>query len=191
MNTFKHKHHHQCLVFEPLSTNLYQLLVQTKFRGLDLDVVQKIARQLLKALAYLARPDIDIIHCDLKPENIMLKDPERFDIKLIDFGSACKSNEQSYTYIQSRFYRSPEVILGLPYSVAIDMWSLGCMLVELYTGDPLFAGLDEVEMMQKFVTVSRAKWEDEITTCLVSLTKSPSSSFTRLFNRYWRCLPMK
>ncbi len=45
-----------------------------------------------------------------------------------------------YTYIQSRFYRSPEVILGLPYEMAIDMWSLGCILAELLTGCPLFPG---------------------------------------------------
>ena len=52
-----------------------------------------------------------------------------------------------YTYIQSRFYRSPEVILGLPYSMPIDMWSLGCILAELYTGYPLFPGENEVEQL--------------------------------------------
>lgn len=52
-----------------------------------------------------------------------------------------------YTYIQSRFYRSPEVILGHPYSMAIDMWSLGCILAELYTGYPLFPGESEVEQI--------------------------------------------
>jgi serine/threonine protein kinase len=52
-----------------------------------------------------------------------------------------------YTYIQSRFYRSPEVILGLPYSMPIDMWSFGCILAELYTGYPLFPGENEVEQL--------------------------------------------
>lgn len=52
-----------------------------------------------------------------------------------------------YTYIQSRFYRSPEVILGIPYSVAIDMWSFGCILAELYTGYPIFPGENEVEQL--------------------------------------------
>ena len=59
-----------------------------------------------------------------------------------------------YSYIQSRFYRSPEVILGLPYSVAIDMWSLGCILVEMHTGEPLFSGTDQFDQMQKIVQVS-------------------------------------
>lgn len=52
---------------------------------------------------------------------------------------------QIYQYIQSRFYRSPEVLLGIPYDLAIDMWSLGCILVEMHTGEPLFAGANEVK----------------------------------------------
>lgn len=52
-----------------------------------------------------------------------------------------------YTYIQSRFYRSPEVILGLSYHTAIDMWSLGCIIAELYTGTPLFPGENEQDQL--------------------------------------------
>ena len=59
---------------------------------------------------------------------------------MIDFGSSCFEDETRYTYIQSRFYRAPEVILGLPYGTPIDMWSLGCILAELYTGCPIFPG---------------------------------------------------
>lgn len=51
---------------------------------------------------------------------------------------------QIYQYIQSRFYRSPEVLLGIAYDLAIDMWSLGCILVEMHTGEPLFSGTNEV-----------------------------------------------
>ena len=60
--------------------------------------------------------------------------------QVIDFGSSCFEGEQVYSYIQSRFYRSPEVMLGLGYGTAIDMWSLACILAELYTGYPLFPG---------------------------------------------------
>ena len=74
-------------------------------------------------------------------------------MKVIDFGSSCKSDNKMYSYIQSRFYRSPEVMLGLPYTVAIDMWSLGCILVEMHTGEPLFSGSDQVDQMQKIVKV--------------------------------------
>lgn len=66
-----------------------------------------------------------VIHCDLKPENILLVNPKRSEIKIIDFGSSCQLGEKIYSYIQSRFYRSPEVLLGLQYDMNIDMWSLG------------------------------------------------------------------
>ena len=55
--------------------------------------------------------------------------------------------EKVYTYIQSRFYRSPEVILGIDYNMAIDMWSLGCILAELHTGYPLFPGENEQDQL--------------------------------------------
>ncbi|KAG5268338.1 hypothetical protein AALO_G00211490 [Alosa alosa] len=118
---------HLCLVFEMLSYNLYDLLRNTNFRG--------------------------IIHCDLKPENILLCNPKRSAIKIVDFGSSCQLGQRIYQYIQSRFYRSPEVLLGMPYDLAIDMWSLGCILVEMHTGEPLFSGANEVDQMNKIVEV--------------------------------------
>ena len=131
---------------------LYKLIAETKFHGVSLGLVRTIATQLLKALDYLARKDI--VHSDVKPENVMLlRDANCSYIKLIDFASACKCTEMTHTYIQSRFYRSPEIILQLSYGVSIDMWSLGCMLVELYTGEPLFAGENELDMMQRIVTI--------------------------------------
>jgi len=142
---------HQCLVFEMLSLNLYELLKNTQFGGVSLNLIRKFAKQILRALCFLAQPDVDIIHCDLKPENILLRHPKRSGVKVIDFGSSCKSNKRMYSYIQSRFYRSPEVMLGLPYTVAIDMWSLGCILAEMHTGEPLFSGSDQFDQMQKIV----------------------------------------
>jgi dual specificity tyrosine-phosphorylation-regulated kinase 2/3/4 len=88
-----------------------------------------------------------IIHCDLKPENILLYEARKADIRVIDFGSSCKEEEKVYTYIQSRFYRSPEVILGSTYGLGIDMWSFGCILAELWTGYPLFPGENEQEQL--------------------------------------------
>ncbi|GKY98133.1 hypothetical protein MPSEU_000771100 [Mayamaea pseudoterrestris] len=142
---------HQCLVFEMLSLNLYELLKNTQFGGVSLNLIRKFAKQVLKALTFLARKDVDIIHCDLKPENILLRHPKKSAVKVIDFGSSCRSNKRMYSYIQSRFYRSPEVMLGLPYSVSIDMWSLGCILAEMHTGEPLFSGSDQFDQMQKIV----------------------------------------
>jgi dual specificity tyrosine-phosphorylation-regulated kinase 1 len=143
---------HQCLVFEMLSLNLYELLKNTYFSGVSLNLVRKFAKQVLRSLAFLRRRDVDVIHCDLKPENILLRHPKKSAIKVIDFGSSCRSNKRMYSYIQSRFYRSPEVILGLTYSTAIDMWSLGCILAEMHTGEPLFSGADDFDQMKKIVS---------------------------------------
>ena len=108
-------------------------------------LIRRFARQMLACLKLLQ--DKRVIHCDLKPENILLCDPRRADIRVIDFGSSCKTEEKVYTYIQSRFYRSPEVILGSEYGLAIDMWSFGCILAELYTGYPIFPGENEQEQL--------------------------------------------
>ena len=94
---------------------------------------QAIARQCLEALVYLHH--LNIVHCDLKPENILLKSYSRCEIKVIDLGSSCFLSDNLNLYVQSRSYRSPEVILGLPYDQKIDIWSLGCILAELYTGE--------------------------------------------------------
>jgi serine/threonine protein kinase len=72
-------------------------------------------------------------------------------IKVVDFGSACHERHTVFTYIQSRFYRSPEVMLGLPYSTAIDMWSVGCIAVELFLGLPLFPGSSEYNQICRIV----------------------------------------
>ncbi|GIL95089.1 hypothetical protein Vretimale_1177, partial [Volvox reticuliferus] len=136
---------HLCINFELLSVNLYDFIKQNNFMGLNLGLIRRFAHQILVSLRYMKQ--LRLIHCDLKPENILLRQPNRSAIKVIDFGSSCYVDERIYTYIQSRFYRSPEVILGAPYGVEIDMWSLGCILAELYTGYPLFPGEDEVEQL--------------------------------------------
>ena len=74
-------------------------------------------------------------------------------IKLVDYGSGCFVDEQVYTYVQSRFYRAPEVILRLPYTEKVDMWSFGCILAELYTGDPLFPGNNEQEQIEYIMEI--------------------------------------
>lgn len=145
-DTFIHRHH-LCLVFELLSVNLYELIKQNQFRGLSMNLVRVFATQLLNAMTVLN--EAKIIHCDLKPENILLKNLETPNIKVIDFGSACHERQTVYTYIQSRFYRSPEVLLGLPYSASIDIWSLGCIVAELFLGLPLFPGSSEYNQMTR------------------------------------------
>lgn len=101
--------------------------------------------QILNALILLGKSQI--IHCDIKPENILLADSTLRSVKLIDFGTSCYVSQKMYSYIQSRFYRAPEIFLGIPYSFPIDMWSFGCVLVELFTGMPLFPAENERELV--------------------------------------------
>lgn len=145
MHEFFYFRSHLCIVFELLSINLYEFIKNNNFQGLSLGLIRRFGQQLLVSLRFLKASRV--IHCDLKPENILLRAPNKSGIKVIDFGSSCFEHERVYTYIQSRFYRSPEVILGLPYDTGIDMWSLGCILAELYTGYPLFPGENEVEQL--------------------------------------------
>ncbi|KAI5105506.1 dual specificity tyrosine-phosphorylation-regulated kinase 4 isoform X3 [Silurus meridionalis] len=145
MKEYFYFRNHLCISFELLGANLYELIKKNNFQGFSLVLIRRFAHSLLKCLQMLHREKI--IHCDLKPENILLSQRGQGNIKVVDFGSSCYEQQRVYTYIQSRFYRSPEVILGHPYSMAIDMWSLGCILAELYTGYPLFPGESEVEQI--------------------------------------------
>jgi len=148
---------HLCIVNELLGINLYEWIKNGGFRGITISMIRHITKEVLTSLEVLENKKI--VHCDLKPENILLRDPmqikpslnsadlDKIGIKVIDFGSSCYEHERIYTYVQSRFYRSPEVILGIPYNMSIDMWSLGCILAELYTGYPIFPGENEEEQL--------------------------------------------
>ena len=92
---------HLCLVFELLSYNLYDLLRNTNFRGVSLNLTRKFAQQLCMALMFLASPELNIIHCDLKPENILLCNPKRSAIKIVDFGSSCQLGKRVCFYVIS------------------------------------------------------------------------------------------
>ncbi|XP_034480989.1 putative dual specificity tyrosine-phosphorylation-regulated kinase 3 homolog [Drosophila innubila] len=142
---------HTCITFELLSINLYELIKKNGFKGFSLQLVRKFAHSLLQCLDALYKNEI--IHCDMKPENVLLKQQGRSGIKVIDFGSSCFESERVYTYIQSRFYRAPEVILGAKYGRAIDMWSLGCILAELLSGHALFPGENESDQLACIIEV--------------------------------------
>ncbi len=96
---------HLCITFELLSINLYEFIKNNNFQGVSIGLIRRFAIQILQSLSYLRQQNI--IHCDMKPENILLKTPNKSGIKVIDFGSSCFEDERVYTYIQSRFYRAP------------------------------------------------------------------------------------
>uniref|UniRef100_A0A8C8SWV0 non-specific serine/threonine protein kinase n=1 Tax=Pelusios castaneus TaxID=367368 RepID=A0A8C8SWV0_9SAUR len=139
------------LVFELLEKNLFDFQKENNFSPLPVKHIRTVTTQVLKALAKLK--ELSIIHTDLKPENIMLVDQMRypFRVKVIDFGSASIFSEVRYVkepYIQSRFYRAPEILLGLPFCEKVDVWSLGCIMAELHLGWPLYPGSNEYDQIR-------------------------------------------
>jgi len=101
---------------------------------------------MVQGLKYLKTKGI--IHCDLKPENVLFTDDSFTQVKLIDFGASCEDCKSGFSYVQSRFYRAPEILLGNRYDQGVDMWSLGCIIYELVCGAPLFPANDENELLE-------------------------------------------
>ncbi|GJM92623.1 hypothetical protein PR202_ga09109 [Eleusine coracana subsp. coracana] len=152
-NWFDYRNH-ICIVFERLGPSLYDFLRKNSYRSFPIDLVRDFARQILESVAFMH--DLRLIHTDLKPENILLvssesirvpdykvsvrppKDgsffknvPKSSAIKLIDFGSTTFEHQDHNYVVSTRHYRAPEVILGLGWNYPCDLWSVGCILVEL------------------------------------------------------------
>ncbi|CAG8982793.1 hypothetical protein HYALB_00001074 [Hymenoscyphus albidus] len=146
---FEHKGH-LCMVFENLSINLREVL--KKFGrdvGINLRAVRAYAQQMFLGLSLMRK--CNILHADLKPDNILVNESRNM-LKICDLGSASDASENEITpYLVSRFYRAPEIILGMPYDFAIDIWSVGCTLYELYTGKILFTGRTNNQMLRSIM----------------------------------------
>lgn len=136
---------HLCLTFELYFHDLYSELKSREFVGLFLHDAQHVVASIATCLKLCSR--LGIVHADLKPENVLLVDDTSFDVRVIDFGSACFEHGKVHSYVQSRYYRAPEIVLGLEYGSPIDMWSLGCILVELLTGRPIFPAKNEKDLL--------------------------------------------
>ncbi|KAG8491255.1 hypothetical protein CXB51_014431 [Gossypium anomalum] len=162
---------HICIVFEKLGPSLFDFLKRNKYSPFPVDLVREFGHQLLESVAYMH--DLHLIHTDLKPENILLVSseyvklpgcksssdethfrclPKSSAIKLIDFGSTAFDNQNHSSIVSTRHYRAPEIILGLGWSYPCDLWSVGCILIELCTGGALFQtheNLEHLAMMEK------------------------------------------
>ncbi|KAH9626811.1 hypothetical protein KSS87_002457, partial [Heliosperma pusillum] len=138
---------HLCIVFESLDMNLREVL--KKFGrniGLNLAAVRTYAKQLFIALKHLR--NCGVLHSDIKPDNMLVNESKTV-LKLCDFGNAMLAGKNEITpYLVSRFYRAPEIILGLPYDHPMDIWSVGCCLYEFYTGKVLFPGATNNDMLR-------------------------------------------
>ncbi|KAL4978450.1 kinase-like domain-containing protein [Aspergillus desertorum] len=162
---------HICIVTDLLGQSVFDFLKGNGFVPFPSSQIQSFARQLFTSVAFLH--DLNLIHTDLKPENILLVKNayQTFtynrtipssstaisrnarqrrvlldsEIRLIDFGSATFDDEYHSSVVSTRHYRAPEIILNLGWSFPCDIWSIGCILVEFFTGDALFQTHDNLE----------------------------------------------
>jgi serine/threonine-protein kinase PRP4 len=141
--------HHTAFVFESMQMNLRETLKKFgKNVGINVSAVRMYGRQLFVALRHLA--ELQICHADIKPDNILVSNDLK-QVKLCDFGSAFRETDPDRDptpYLQSRFYRCPEVILGLQYDHLLDLWSVGVCLYEIFTGHVMFPGQSNNEMLR-------------------------------------------
>ncbi|XWS60802.1 hypothetical protein CRYUN_Cryun07bG0068600 [Craigia yunnanensis] len=146
---------HLLIVCELLKANLYEFHKFNRESGgevyFTMPRLQSITIQCLEALQFLH--GLGLIHCDLKPENILVKSYSRCEVKVIDLGSSCFETDHLCSYVQSRSYRAPEVILRLPYDKKIDVWSLGCILAELCTGNVLFQNDSPATLLSRVIGI--------------------------------------
>ena len=117
-----------------------------RLEGMKMENIIRYTKQILKGIQIFNK--LGIIHSDLKPENIAITND---NAKIIDLGSTCFNNFTFFSYIQSRHYRAPEVSLGMQYSNAIDMWSLGCIVAEMFLGTPIFPANSSYDLVRRFI----------------------------------------
>lgn len=143
----------QYILFDYLSIDLYKFYRKYP-EEIDLDMGIYMFYNIAKGLKFIH--SLNIIHADLKPENIMIgycrkyRDVRRYKIKIVDFGSSLSNNiylKKYHFYIQSRYYRAPEVLYRLNVGTYIDIWSLGCVFYEILFKKPLFSGKNELDMI--------------------------------------------
>lgn len=155
MKTFFYHREHLVIVTELLRQNLFEfgkfIIDHKEEPYFTIERLGYITRQCLIALRFVH--SLGLVHSDVKPENILLGSYSRAKAKLIDFGSSCYLTDRQSSYIQSRSYRAPEVILGLPYDGRIDVWSVGCVVAEMYTGEVTFQNDSIVSMMSRIEAI--------------------------------------
>ncbi|KAH8909566.1 kinase-like protein [Coniochaeta sp. PMI_546] len=203
---------HICIVTDLLDLSLFDFLKGNSFVPFPNSHIQSFARQLLTSVAFLH--DLNLIHTDLKPENILLCDASyqtytynkripssqisttrqapgqrrvllNSEIRLIDFGSATFQDEYHSSVVSTRHYRAPEIILGLGWSYPCDIWSIGCILVEFFTGDALFQTHDNLEHLAMIEAVLDARVDAHLVRQVnqMSNRSGSSNSASKYFRR--------
>ena len=149
--SFVHRSH-LCLAFDVLGINLYEMLLRNQFRGFQVEVLCSVVRQVLEAVRQLHA--LNVIHCDLKPENILLASAEEVggeeggreaggspEVRVKVTWARRASGSDHVPLHPVSLYRAPEVLLGVPYDGSIDLWSVGCIVAELFRPSPLPRGV--------------------------------------------------
>jgi dual-specificity kinase len=201
---------HICIVTDLLGQSVFDFLKGNGFVPFPSSQIQSFARQLFTSVAFLH--DLNLIHTDLKPENILLvgNSYQTFtynrtipssshttsrsarqrrvlldsEIRLIDFGSATFDDEYHSTVVSTRHYRAPEIILQLGWSFPCDIWSIGCILVEFFTGDALFQTHDNLEHLAMMEAVCNAKIDAKLTKQVTSSGRGNNANpAAKFFNR--------
>ncbi|XP_074285518.1 mitogen-activated protein kinase homolog NTF6-like [Silene latifolia] len=132
------------IVYELLDTDLHQIIKSEQ--ELKDDHCQYFLYQILRGLKYVH--SANVLHRDLKPSNLLLN--ANCDLKICDFGLARTTSEADFMteYVVTRWYRAPELLLNCSeYTAAIDIWSVGCIMMEILNRVPLFAGKDYLQQL--------------------------------------------
>ena len=139
-----------CIVMELLSESLSSAIRNSQAKKIAKEsLVYCISRQLAYCIQFIH--NAGVIHCDIKPDNILFTNFRKTSVRLIDFGCSCYEGQTIYSYIQTRYYRAPEIVLNLDYNTKIDIWSLGCVIYEMCTGVVLFPAESEEELFNMMV----------------------------------------
>lgn len=165
------------VVYELMDTDLHQIICSDQ--ALTDDHCQYFLYQLLRGLKYVH--SANVLHRDLKPSNLLLN--ANCDLKIADFGLARTTSETDFMteYVVTRWYRAPELLLNcLEYTAAIDIWSVGCILAEIMTREPLFPGKDYVHQL-KLITELLGTPED---TSLRFLRSDNARKYVKQLSRY-------
>ncbi len=144
---------HACLVFPLMEMNLADFCKQFEGERIPLTKMSEIAYQLLSGTRYMHSKGV--IHTDIKPENILVSHVDgKIKVQLADFGTACIVEDRENDYLQTSHYRSPEIILSYKFwGCPIDIWSLACVFFECLTGDYLFDGENEVDLLVAMIEI--------------------------------------
>ncbi|KAJ5205036.1 Protein kinase (Lkh1) [Penicillium cinerascens] len=200
---------HICIVTDLLGQSVFDFLKGNGFVPFPSSQIQQFARQLFTSVAFLH--DLNLIHTDLKPENILLvsnayqtftynrtipssshANPRNArqrrvlldgEIRLIDFGSATFDDEYHSSVVSTRHYRAPEIILNLGWSFPCDIWSIGCILVEFFTGDALFQTHDNLEHLAMMEAVIGGRIDSKLVRQVVQGRAGSHNSAAKYFNR--------